>query len=113
MKIKATHKVKIYVSDVNVANEICDYLNEHYSDYEWDAWTNFEHKSYVEGSKSCKGWYEPPVFYTKNGDGSPEELELEETIYCDDLKEELAQRFNEDCKVIEDIEWQEIYEILQ
>jgi len=102
MKIEATHSIKIYVSSFNVANEICDYLNENYSDYGWDV---LENKNYVEGSKCCKGWYEPPVFYTKNGDGSPEELELEESIYCDDLEEELAQRFNEDCKILEDIDW--------
>ena len=46
MEIKATHNVKIYVNDINVANEICDYLNEHYSDYGWDVWTNLEKENY-------------------------------------------------------------------
>ena len=66
------------------ADDFIAYLNNEYAVIEFELYErngNYVATAYEE---AC-GWYEPEVRYTKNGDGSPEFLEIDFECIEDDL----------------------------
>ena len=45
------------------------------------------------------GYYDPPVYYSKNGDGNPALIELEDGISEDWLEEEIEEKLGIKVKV--------------
>lgn len=85
MKIKGTQRITIkFDCDDQTANELLERLNSEYICVEWQLEDNV-----ITAMETADGYYEPEVRYTKNGDGSPEYLEMNYEIWEEDLAEVL------------------------
>ena len=87
MKIKATQSISVEFTaeSEEIANEFFDYLNGEY-DVDFEMEEQSDNRYLISALETADGWYEPEVRYTKNGDGSPEEYELEFECNEEDLK---------------------------
>lgn len=101
-KIKATQKVtiKFHAENENIAMEFESYINGEYegiAEFELNVDGDTEYR--LIALEEAEGWYDPPVYYTKNGDGFPGCKEIDYEIWEDDLREvckEFADRYDDE-----------------
>lgn len=89
MKIKATQviTIKFTAESEELANQFFDFIDEKYG-IDFDLEEQKDNWWVITGMEEADGWYEPAVLYTKNGDGSPEEYEVDFECYEEYLKDE-------------------------
>lgn len=87
-KIKATQKITIefHANSESLADEFESYINGLYDKVEFELDYGKKDDDYVlRATETANGWYDPPVYYTKNGDGFPGCKEIDYEIWEDDL----------------------------
>ena len=72
-KFRARQNITIKCDSEADANKVFEYLSENHDEREY--WDQFGAR--VEGSMDVTGYYDPPVYYSKNGDGNPALIDLE------------------------------------
>jgi len=70
--------VDLYVDDINNVAEAVERLSKVFSDADVSSHENFV---CIESEEVATYYYAPAVYYTANGDGSPEEYEDELSYY--------------------------------
>ena len=99
MKIKASQEIKVvFTTTEEVADKFLDFLNEQY-DVEFEITDEKDGEYTIKGGETADGWYDPPVYYTKNGDGYPGEREIEFEVWEEELFEtcqEFAKQYEEE-----------------
>lgn len=98
-KFNTTQRITVYTEN----EEVLKYLETEYPDCEWEMW-----KGEIEGSCKVTCYYEPEVRYTKNGDGSPATLEVEEGFCEDYLEDEIKEKTGIEVRV--ECELDEVYD---
>lgn len=96
---KLRQDIKVHCENENEADLVCRFLQTywHLDASDWDIYER--HPMVVEGSCYVTGYYEKPVLYTKNGDGSPGGWFIEDGIVEDDLEKEILERMQTKVKV--------------
>lgn len=87
-KIKATQRITVAftANSEEIAEEFEHFLNEEYSAVEFELMDGKKENEYILSAlETADGWYDPPVYYTKNGDGFPGCKEIDYEIWEDDL----------------------------
>ena len=95
MKIKATQVITIEFTaeSEELATQFFDFIDEKYGiDFELEE--QKDNWWVITGMEEAEGWYEPAVLYTKNGDGSPEEYEVDFECFEEYLKDECKEFAN-------------------
>lgn len=78
MKIKATQSIKVefHCTEEKLADEFLEFINNQYN-IEFELEEVRDHEWELTALETADGWYSPAVMYTKNGDGYPEEYDVE------------------------------------
>lgn len=101
-KFKTTQDIYVETED----ERVLEYLENEYPDCNWDIY-----KGRIEGSCEVTGDYTPQVLYTRNGDGNPEIIELDDGFCEDYLEDEIMEKVGVKVKVTTELrEWGRDYD---
>lgn len=81
-RVKGVLSAQIYVTLLEDVTRAKTALGEVFRDADID---NDDNYIFFENVEQSTFYYAPPVYYTSNGDGSPEEYE-DELLYCDETE---------------------------
>lgn len=103
-KVDFRQNIKVECQTVQETIKVYNWLvnNVELNGGEWDI---FESRpTTVEGSEHVKGFYTPAKYYTPNGDGNPEIIELDEGVSEEWLEDEIRNKAGLFVRVNIDIE---------